>query len=116
MSTLPETAFEAVQAVVPEGRTFEGLLQNVILSLSLDLESLLPGLKDLERFQSLCFKEGEMLSEYREKVMFLLDRQLASNVEDEENEDQIVSEVKEEIHRLEQASEDGMMGMFLIEE
>ena len=109
---LPEQAFRDLLAASEDGGSFGNLVRNLVLCLFLDLTSLLPNHRQVGDFRRRCFDGGKMRPEAREKVMFLVERQLNAQVEAAYR-DAIRQEVEEEIALLEQASGQAMDGLFI---
>ena len=97
-----------------KGRTYDGLLRNLILALALDMESLLPSDVQIEVFRQRCFEEGKMREEVRSKVFELMDRQLEASVEDAEDRVVIRREFEAEVEFLEEVSFSHFKGVFLL--
>ncbi|MFT5365293.1 MAG: hypothetical protein ACI8V2_000230 [Candidatus Latescibacterota bacterium] len=114
LNSIPNEALEQLQQMVSEGRSFEGLLRNLILALALDLETLIPSSEEMSQFESTCFKDGIMRSEIREKVLHLMDRQLEASVLDGPYRSEIRVVVEEEIAFFEQVSGEDLAGFFLL--
>ena len=114
LRSIPGEALRDLQLAVSDGRTFDGLLRNVILALALDMEGLVPSGEQIGAFEARCFEGGQMKPEVREKVLHLMDRQLAASVEDAGFRGEIRRVVEEEIAFLEAASGDDLTGFFLL--
>ena len=110
---LPEQAFRDLLAVSEDGGGFGDLVRNLVLCLCLDLTSLAPDHRQVEDFRTRCFEGGQMRPEAREKVMFLVDRQLNAHVEAAYR-GAIRQEVEEEIALLEQGSGKAMDEFFIV--
>ncbi len=113
LGSLPGGALRELWQAAGEGRSFDDLIRNLILSLALDLETLVPDQDRVADFQSRCFEEGNMLPEVREKVLHLVDRHLETAVENEDARVQIRNEVTAEMAVLEEALGSGMEGFFI---
>ncbi|MDA0712126.1 MAG: hypothetical protein O3B73_18155, partial [bacterium] len=113
LNSIPDEALEPLQQMVSEGRSFEGLLRNLILVLALDLESISPSIGDMARFAQTCFSHGKMRSEVREKVLHLMDHQLESSVLEGPCRDDIRSAFEAEIALFEQVAPENMAELFM---
>ena len=113
LRSIPRVALTELEMAV-EGRTYDGLLRNLILALALDMESLLPSEAQIEAFRQRCFERGKMREEVRAKVFELMDRQLESSVEDTEDRLAIRSEFEAEVEFLEEVSCSPFEGVFLL--
>ncbi|MBT3603757.1 MAG: hypothetical protein HN521_11875 [Candidatus Latescibacteria bacterium] len=114
LNSIPNEALNQLQEMVSEGRSFDGLLRNVILALSLNLESVIPSFEEMVQFGKTCFVDGQMQPEIRDKVSQLMDRQLESSVLDGPYREQIRTAVQEEVDFFEQVSGENMAGFFLL--
>lgn len=114
LNSIPNEALNQVQQVVSDGRSFDGLLRNLILALAIDSEKLLPTSGDIARFGQDCFAEGQMQPEVREKVLHLMDRQLEASVADGPYRVAIRNAVEEEIAFLEEEDGEDFSGYFLL--
>ncbi len=115
LRSIPRAALTELETEV-EGRTFDGLLRNLILALALDLESLLPSQAQIETFRQTCFERGEMNAEVRSKISDLMDRQIDSSVADTADRAAIRREFEVEVEFLEEMSAQHFEGMFLLPE
>ncbi len=115
LRSIPNAALTELETAV-EGRTYDGLLHNLILALALDMESLLPSDVQIEAFRQRCFEEGKMKEEVRAKVFELIDRQLEASVEDAEDCVAIRQEFEAEVEFLEEVSLSDFKGVFLLPE
>ncbi len=113
LRSIPKAALTEVEIAV-EGRTYDGLLHNLILALALDIESLLPSEEQIEAFRQRCFEEGKMREEVRGKVFELVDRQLETSVEDTEDRVAVRREFEAEVEFLEEVSFSPFKGVFLL--
>ena len=113
LRSIPKAALTEVEIAV-EGRTYDGLLHNLILALALDMESLLPSEEQIEAFRQRCFEEGKMREEVRGKVFELVDRQLETSVEDTEDRVAVRREFEAEVEFLEEVSFSPFKGVFLL--
>ena len=115
LRSIPKAALTELETAV-EGRTYDGLLRNLILALALDMESLLPSEAQIEAFRQTCFEEGKMKTGVRAKVFELMDRQLEASVEDTEDRMAIRREFEAEVEFLEEVSLSDFKGVFLLPE
>ena len=115
LRSIPKAALAELEIAV-EGRTYDGLLHNLILALALDMESLLPSEAQIEAFRQTCFEEGKMKTGVRAKVFELMDRQLEASVEDTEDRMAIRREFEAEVEFLEEVSLSDFKGVFLLPE
>ena len=115
LRSIPKAALAELEIAV-EGRTYDGLLHNLILALALDMESLLPSEAQIEAFRQTCFEEGKMKTGVRAKVFELMDRQLEASVEDAEDCVAIRQEFEAEVEFLEEVSLSDFKGVFLLPE
>ena len=113
LRSIPKAALTELETAV-EGRTYDGLLRNLILALALDMESLLPSEAQIEAFRQTCFEEGKMKTGVRTKVFELMDRQLEASVEDTEDRMAIRREFEAEVEFLEEVSFSDFKGVFLL--
>ena len=113
LRSIPKAALTELEIAV-EGRTYDGLLRNLILALALDMESLLPSEAQIEAFRQGCFEGGKIKEEVRAKVFELMDRQLETSVEDTEDRQAIRREFEAEIEFLEEVSFSPFTGVFLL--
>ena len=114
LRSVPGAALAELQDLVNEGRTFDGLLRNLILALSLDLESLLPSDAQIEAFRQTCFQDGRMKEGVRNKVFELMDHQLQGSVEKETDREGVRQDFEAEVEFLEEASIGHLDGLFLL--
>lgn len=114
LRSMPGGALAELESVVEEGRTFDGLLRNLILALAMDLESLLPEDEQIDTFGSTCFDDGQMNGEVRAKIFDLMDRQLEASVKKAEDRAIIRGEFEAEVEFLEDASITHLGGLFLV--
>ena len=114
LRSIPDNALQALQQAVGEGRSFDGLLRNLILALSMDIESLLPSWNHIDAFGKTCFSDGKMRPEILDKVLHLMERQLSSSVEDAVFREEILQMVQEEIAFFEQVVHEDLTGFFLL--
>jgi hypothetical protein len=114
LMSIPKAALTELHDVVEEGRTFDGLLRNLILALTMDLESLLPSEAQIEAFRQTCFQDGRMVEGVRNKVFELMDRQLQASVEKENDREGIRRDFAAEVEFLEEASIGHLDGLFLL--
>lgn len=114
LNSIPNEALNQLQQMVSDGRSFDGLLRNLILALSLNLESLIPSFEEMTQFGQTCFVDGVMRTEIRDKVSQLMDRQLENSVLDGPYREGIRAAVQEEIDFFEQVSGEDMAGFFLL--
>lgn len=114
LNSVPNEALSQLQASVSEGRSFDGLLRNMILALSLDLETLTPSSEEMTQFGQTCFVNGIMRPQVRDKVMQLMDRQLETSALDMPYRSEIRAAVEEEISFFEQVAGEELAGFFLI--
>ena len=115
LRSIPKAALAELEIAV-EGRTYDGLLHNLILALALDMESLLPSEAQIEAFRQTCFEGGKMKAGVRTKVFELIDRQLEASVEDTEDRLTIRHEFEAEVEFLEEVSFSDFKGVFLLPE
>ena len=115
LRSIPKAALTELETAV-EGRTYDGLLHNLILALALDMESLLPSEAQIEAFRQTCFEGGKMKAGVRTKVFELIDRQLEASVEDTEDRLTIRHEFEAEVEFLEEVSFSDFKGVFLLPE
>ena len=115
LRSIPKAALAELEIAV-EGRTYDGLLHNLILALALDMESLLPSEAQIEAFRQTCFEEGKMKTGVRAKVFELMDRQLEASVEDAEDCVAIRQEFEAEVEFLEEVSLSDFKAVFLLPE
>ena len=113
LRSIPRAVLTELEMAV-EGRTYDGLLHNLILALALDMESLLPSAAQIEAFRQGCFEGGKMRAEVRAKVFELIDRQLETGVEDAEDRVAIRREFEVEVEFLEEVSCSPFEGVFLL--
>ena len=113
LRSIPQAALAELESAV-EGRTYDGLLRNLILALALDLESLLPSAAQSEAFCQRCFDAGAMKAGVRSKIFELLDQQLEASVEDAADRTAIRRDFEAEIEFLEEASTRSFKGVFLL--
>ena len=113
---LSEEMLQQLLGATDDAAGFEDLLRNLILSLALNLKTLLPGRTQVEAFRTHCFEEGKMLPEVREKILYLVGRQLEAEVEDRAQRQAIRREVEAEMELLEQVSSEPMGGFFITAE
>ena len=113
LRSIPKAALTELETAV-EGRTYDGLLHNLILALALDMESLLPSEAQIEAFRQTCFEGGKMKAGVRTKVFELIDRQLEASVEDTEDRLTIRHEFEAEVEFLEEVSFSDFKGVFLL--
>lgn len=113
LRSIPKAALAELEIAV-EGRTYDGLLRNLILALALDMESLLPSEAQIEAFRQRCFEGGKMKEDVRAKVFELMDRQLETSVEDTEDRMAIRREFEAEVEFLEEVSCSPFTGVFLL--
>ena len=113
LRSLPKAALTELEIAV-EARTYDGFLRNLILTLALDMESLLPSDGQIEAFRRRCFEEGKMRAEVRAKVFELMDRQLEASIEDAEDRVAIRREFEAEVEFLEEVSFSPFKGVFLL--
>ena len=111
--SIPQSALAELESAV-DGRTYDGLLRNLILALALDLESLLPSAAQVEAFRQTCFDAGAMKAAVRRKIFDLLDRQLEASVEDTADRTVIRRDFEAEVAFLEEASTRSFNGVFLL--
>jgi len=104
LSSMPKGALVELESAVDEGRTFDGLLRNLILALAMDMESLLPENEEIEAFRQTCFDDGQMKGEVRAKICELMDRQLEASVKGAEDRMAIREAFEGEVEFLEEAS------------
>ena len=116
LRSLPQAAFRELGRTAGEGAAFEDLLRNLILSLTLDLETLTPDAGQAAEFRSRCFKGGAMRPQAREKVLRLVEDHLKSAVDGEAARAQMRDEVAAELLVLEEAAEAGMEAFFILAE
>lgn len=114
LNSIPNEALEQVQQMVTEGRSFDGLLHNLILALSLDVESLMPSAEEIALFGQTCFEDGKMKQDIRDKVLHLMDRQLEASVLDGVYRAEIRAAIEEEIDFFEQVLGADLTGFFLL--
>ncbi len=113
LRSIPKAALTELETAV-EGRTYDGLLHNLILALALDMESLLPSEAQIEAFRQTCFEEGKMKTGVRAKVFELMDRQLEVSVEDAKECVAIRQEFEAEVEFLEEVSLSDFKEVFLL--
>ena len=113
LRSIPKAALTEVEIAV-EGRTYDGLLRNLILALALDIESLLPSEAQIEAFRQRCFEGGKMKEDVHAKVFELMDRQLEASVEDAEDRVAIRREFEAEVEFLGEVSFSPFTGVFLL--
>jgi hypothetical protein len=109
LNSIPNEALNQLQQSVSDGRSFDGLLRNLILALALDLESLLPSSEEIARFRETCFEQNQIRPEVRDKVLHLMDSVLNAS-----NRSEIRASVEGEIEFLEQVSGGDMASFFLL--
>jgi hypothetical protein len=114
LNSIPNEALNQLQQSVSDGRSFDGLLRNLILALALDLETLLPSAMEIERFRETCFEQNKIRPEIRDKVLHLMDRQLEASVLKAFHRSEIRTSVEDEIEFLEQVSGGDMVNFFLL--
>lgn len=114
LNSIPHEALKQLQASVSEGRTFDGLVHNLILALALDLETLVPSAEAMLQFSTTCFEDGQMRSEIRDKVVQLMNRQIESSVVEGPYRAHMQTTVHEEIAFFEQVAGEDLAGFFLI--
>jgi len=114
LNSIPNEALNQLQQSISDGRSFDGLLRNLILALALDVETLLPSFEEITRFRQTCFEQNQMRSDIRDKVLHLMDRQLEASVLKVSNRSEIRVSVEGEIEFLEQVSGGDMANFFLL--
>lgn len=114
LRSIPKAALTELHDLVADGRTFDGLLRNLILALAMDLESLLPSDAQIETFHQTCFQDGRMKAGVRTKVFELIDRQFQASVENEKDREGIRRDFEAEVEFLEEASIGHLDGLFLL--
>lgn len=114
LNSIPNEALNQLQQSVSDGRSFDGLLRNLILALALDLETLVPSSEEIARFKEMCFEHNQMRSEIRDKVLHLMDRQLEASVLNASHRSEIRVFVEGEVEFLEQVSGGEMASFFLL--
>ncbi len=114
VSGLPPGALEDFELAAGGDASFDGLLRNLVLSLALDLEMLVPESGLISEFESRCFAEGEMTPEARERVLGQTKAFLAGAVEDETVRQILLSEIRAEISQLESRVKHGLAGLFTV--
>lgn len=114
LNSIPNDALRNLEQLVTDGRSFDGLLRNLMLALSLDLESLLPSQEHIAHFENTCFDEQRLKPEIRDKVLHLMDRQLEASVDDGTWREAIRDAFLDEITFVEDSLVGGLQGVFLL--
>ena len=114
LNSIPNEALSQLQQMVADGRIFDGLLRNLILALSLDVESLMPSAEEIALFGQTCFKDGQMVPDICHKVLHLMDRQLEASVLEGVYRTEIRTAVEEEIAFFEQVAGEDLTEFFLL--
>ena len=110
MKTLPSDAFKAFRKAADGRGMFDDLLRNLILSLALGIESLVPTVDDVRRFSGL-FGEDGLNPDAEASVISQLRVQLLERT-DEQPLGRFLSHVKGVIRELKAASSAGFDGCF----
>ena len=111
---LPSDAREDLLLAAGEDVSYDGLLRNLVLSLALDLQVLVPDAGQVSEFESRCFAEGKLLPEARERVLAQTEAFLVGAVEDEAVREVLLSEIRAEISQLESRVDRGLAGFFTV--
>jgi hypothetical protein len=111
----PGTLEDLFQAAGSEA-SFDGLLRNLVLSLALELQVLVPNSSQVSEFESRCFDGGQMVPKVRESVLEQTHAFLADAVEDEAVRAAVLAEIHAEISHLESAAEGGLSGLLTLGE
>ena len=114
VEAVPRPVKKELRSAAGGGCAFGDLLRNVILSVALDLESLVPDVALVERFQRDCFDGGTMRPEVRAKVLRLVGEQIQAGADDAEARAKVLEDVEAEIATLEAASTSKMAGFFIL--
>lgn len=112
LRSLPRKPLRQLLTEEPKGETFGSVLRRLILTVATDQESLAIDDERVLRFQKNGFAGGRMRPEMRNKILEQIAAHLQNALKDEGMRALILEEVREEIARLEDFSEEGLEEWF----